>query len=105
MMAAVPQIVDANFKAAVTEWCERDAWLEARNTAAKLGLSDAIEAELRQFLVSEHAKETDKLGSGDEKADRAARRREGDARCDAWFARISRKPKTSHSPRSSLHWH
>jgi RNA polymerase sigma factor (sigma-70 family) len=86
MMAAIPQILEANIKAAVSEWCERDAWLEARNTAAKLGLSDAIEAELRQFLVSEHTKETDKLGSGDEKADRATRRREGDARRDAWFA-------------------
>ena len=86
MMAAIPQIFEDNVKLAVSEWCERDAWLEARNTAATLGLSDAIETELRQFLVSEHAKETDHIGSDMEKADKITSRREGGARRDAWFA-------------------
>ena len=86
MLAAIPQIFKTNFKLALSEWCERDAWLEARNTAAALGLSDAIETELRQFLVSEHAKEADHIGSDVKKADGATRRREGDARRDAWFA-------------------
>jgi RNA polymerase sigma factor (sigma-70 family) len=86
MMAAIPQIMEANIKAAVSEWFERDAWLEARNIAATLGLSDAMETELRQFLISEHAKETDNIGSGVEDADLAAKRREGDTRRDAWFA-------------------
>ncbi len=85
MMAAIPQILEANVKLAVSEWYERDAWLVARITAATLGLSDAIETALRQFLVSEHAKETDQIGSNVEKADEATRRREGDARRDAWF--------------------
>ncbi len=86
MMAAIPQILEENVKATLSEWFERDAWLEARNTATTLGLSDTIETELRQFLVSEHTKETADLGAGLEIGDKAARRREGDTRRDAWFA-------------------
>ena len=85
MMAAIPQILEENVKATLSEWFERDAWLEARNTATTLGLSDTIETELRQFLVSEHTKETADLGAGLEIGDKAARRREADARRDAWF--------------------
>ena len=86
MMAAIPQILEENVKATLSEWFERDAWLEARNTATTLELSDTIETELRQFLVSEHTKETADLGAGLEIGDKAARRREGDTRRDAWFA-------------------
>ena len=85
MMAALPRILEENINIALTGWYERDAWLEARNTAAVLGLSDAMETELRQFLVSEHAREIDHRGADVEKADQATRRREADARRDAWF--------------------
>ena len=85
MMAALPQIFDENIKAAMTEWYERDAWLEARNAAAALGLSDAMETELRQFIVSEHARNNDHSRADIEKADQATMRREGEARRDAWF--------------------
>ena len=86
MMAAIPRILGDNIHTALTGWYERDAWLEACDTAAVLGLSAAMEEDLRQFIISEHAKKIDKTGSEGENADPATRSREADTRRDAWFA-------------------
>jgi RNA polymerase sigma factor (sigma-70 family) len=87
MMSAIPGIFEQNVKEAMTEWFERDAWVEARRTAGELGLSEAVETELRNFLISERSKLIEAMDLDDaEKVDHAARHREEDARLDAWFA-------------------
>ncbi|MES2659542.1 MAG: sigma-70 family RNA polymerase sigma factor [Verrucomicrobiota bacterium] len=87
MLGAIPGIFMSNMKQSMNDWFRQDAWLEARRTAGKLGLSAEMERELRDLLVAEHARTVDAMDIDDEvEVDRAARRRERDTRVDAWFA-------------------
>lgn len=87
MIGAIPGIFMSNVKQSMNDWFRQDAWLDARRTARTLGLSAEMERELRDFLMVEHARRVDAIELGDDKeVDHAARRRERDARVDAWFA-------------------
>ncbi|MES2438878.1 MAG: sigma-70 family RNA polymerase sigma factor [Verrucomicrobiota bacterium] len=87
MMGAIPGIFMANMKQSMNDWFTRDAWMEARRSARTLGLSSEIEKELRDFLIAENTRVIDAMDlDDDEKSDHATRRRERDARIDAWFA-------------------
>ncbi len=86
MENAIPQMAETAFKETMNEWFARDAWMEARQTASALRLSEALETDLRNFLISEHTKVLGQNIFGDKKEDKLARRRAEEGNIVAWFA-------------------
>jgi RNA polymerase sigma factor (sigma-70 family) len=86
MIGAIPGIFMSNVIQSMNDWFRQDAWLDARRTARTLGLSAEMERELRDLLMAEHARTVDAMELDDKEVDHATRRRERDARVDAWFA-------------------
>lgn len=87
IMAAIPGLLQASVKDSVNDWLAKDSELEATRMARKLGLSPETEKEFRDLLIAERTRMVDAtLFLDDETVDRAALRRESDARIDAWCA-------------------
>lgn len=87
MMGAISGIAMASVKQSMIDWFARDAQIESRRTARTLGLTPEVEKELLDLLTTENSRVTDEMESGHTlKSDPAPRRRERDARVDAWFA-------------------
>lgn len=86
-MEAVGKLIEAEFKASLTDWLMKKAEIDSRRTALAIGLSPAKEEALRLFLSKqvEELLASPTLGFDQHEA-RAKKRAEEKARVDDWFA-------------------